>query len=170
MATKPRPWVCVQDSREQLPWQFDGIPTVVRKLDAGDYSVEGLENVIAIERKSLSDFLGSITFGRARFEAEMDRLASYERALIVVEAHLDTILRGAYRSSVTPQAIVGSVASIHSRWGVATVFIGGLKNEHPVYAENDGDDFAADRRAAQLFARIWLTKSAKRAWARRAAA
>ena len=39
------------DTREQQPWTFEHYTTANRKLDTGDYSVEGLENLLAIERK-----------------------------------------------------------------------------------------------------------------------
>jgi len=41
----------------------------------GDYSIVGQEHRIAIERKSVEDFLGSITAGNARFRREHERMA-----------------------------------------------------------------------------------------------
>ena len=55
----------VIDSREQMPLDFGPeVPTVRRKLDAGDYSAAGFEHRLAVERKSLSDLLGSLTRDR----------------------------------------------------------------------------------------------------------
>ena len=78
------PFTIICDSREQLPYEFSGmewgagetcvVPTVVRGLAQGDYSIQGLEDRIAIERKSLDDLYGSVTWGRDRFEAEVGRL------------------------------------------------------------------------------------------------
>ena len=54
--------IIVIDSREQKPFRFSpGIETVTAALKAADYSLLGLEDDVAIERKSLSDLLGSIT-------------------------------------------------------------------------------------------------------------
>lgn len=39
------------DTREQQPWEFEHYSTASRKLDTGDYSIEGLENLFTIERK-----------------------------------------------------------------------------------------------------------------------
>lgn len=129
----PPPTTLVCDSREQLPWLFDidGLPavvTVTRKLDAGDYSVEGLESRVAVERKTAADFLSTVTAGRARFEAELVRLTTYERAVIVVEESFDYFVSARYRNAVPPQCIVGSVASFFARYGVATVFAGSRRN------------------------------------------
>jgi DNA excision repair protein ERCC-4 len=134
--------VCVIDSREQTPLDLSPLVVVTKKLDAGDYSIVGLESRVAIERKTMSDLIGTLTFGRERFERELDRLASYERALILVEGDLSDVIEGRYRSTVRPQCIVGSFASFFARWGVTTVFVG-------------------NRRNAQIMARAFLQKCAK---------
>lgn len=126
---KDPPFTVAVDSREQRPWTFEGLETVTKKLDAGDYSVVGLESRLALERKSGEDMLGSLTVGRERFEREMDRLASYERALIIVEASFDELVSGlTFRSQMRPAALVGSIGSIFARWGVATVVAGSREN------------------------------------------
>jgi hypothetical protein len=62
MAIDPHDIVFVQDPREQLPYgPLFQTPYVVGALDCGDYSVAGLERLIAIERKSFQDILGSLT-------------------------------------------------------------------------------------------------------------
>ena len=71
------PFTVVVDSREQNPLDFGSWPTITKALPTGDYSVAGIETLIAIERKSLSDLVGSFTGGRDRFEREMLRMKSY---------------------------------------------------------------------------------------------
>ena len=42
----------IVDTREQKPWDFnDNFNTTKAKLDTGDYSIEGLEHILCIERK-----------------------------------------------------------------------------------------------------------------------
>ena len=82
------PQIClVQDSREQLGYQslFQS-PCTVGTLSYGDYSVAGLEHLIAVERKSLPDLLGSVTSGRERFETELKRARSLHRFFLLIEA------------------------------------------------------------------------------------
>jgi ERCC4-type nuclease len=134
-----RIWV---DSREQLPWSFPGHEVVRAALHAGDYSVEGLTDKVAIERKSLADFLSSITWGRERFEREMERAAGYARFCIFVEAHRDDLYDGAYQARVNPKAVIGSINSIHARWNIATFCHGSRAN-------------------AEADALTWLTKCSK---------
>ena len=131
----------VIDTREQRPWDFEGVEVVHKAMPAGDYSIETYETTFAIERKSIEDLVGSLIGKerRPRFEREMETLSKYARALVVVEGHLDDVLGGFYRSGVKPQSVIASLASIHARWNVATVYLG-----------NPG--------SAARFARQWLSK------------
>lgn len=49
----------VIDSREKEPYTF-ACEVLKAKLDAGDYSVHGFEHQVAVERKSLADFVGTV--------------------------------------------------------------------------------------------------------------
>ncbi len=74
----------VRDSREQSPFhfedaRFDGVEVIEGTLTTGDYSIAGLESRVAVERKSLADFIGSISTGRERFEREVDQGARIGR-------------------------------------------------------------------------------------------
>lgn len=129
----------VIDSREQRPWHLPGRRVVRRALPAGDYSIEGLETRAAIERKSLGDLVGSLTAGRDRFDRELARLATYDRAVIVVEAPLGAVIERRYRySQVSPSAIIGSIASIEARHGISTIWAGSA-----VYAAHLADAILA---------------------------
>ena len=111
----------VIDSREQLPFfvhpDFDTKMTkTVKGLKAGDYSLLGFENQIAVERKSLADLYGSLTSDRERFEKEFTRLRDYEFSAVVVEASHHHILFPSeqdryWRSQANPGAIWQSILS-----------------------------------------------------------
>ena len=90
----------VVDTREQEPYSFPPRRFVVerRALPAGDYSLAGLEREVAVERKTLEDFVHTVIRDRDRFRKELLKLAEYDRACVVVEAGLDDLLSGAYRS------------------------------------------------------------------------
>ena len=51
---KPEQVVAVCDSREQLPLDLAPLQVVGGTLTTGDYSLRGLEHLVAIERKSFS--------------------------------------------------------------------------------------------------------------------
>lgn len=98
------------DTREQTPWTFT-LPTEVATLDAGDYSVKGLEHLIAVERKSLSDLLGCIGTHRGRFKRELQRLRGYRFRMLIVETTAAALEAGEWRSKVHPNAVLGSLAA-----------------------------------------------------------
>jgi len=104
----------VVDTREQEPYAFDPqrVTVVRRALPAGDYSVEGWEGAVAVERKTLEDFVSTVIRGRARFRKELRRLEGYEAACVVVEADLRDLLLGRFRSGAHPNAVLGAVLSI----------------------------------------------------------
>jgi ERCC4-type nuclease len=132
----------VADSREQRPWTFAS-PTIIRGLPVGDYSIAGLETAIAIERKSLTDFVGSITFGRARFWRELEKLAAYTHRAVIVEASTADVLAGAYRSKAAPWAVLTSGLAITADFGIPVFFCG---------------DRATAARCAEWLLRRWASK------------
>ncbi|MCA9175829.1 MAG: ERCC4 domain-containing protein [Planctomycetales bacterium] len=116
----------VIDSREQEAYSFT-CPVVRAKLDAGDYSVAGFEDRVAVERKSLADFVHTVIHDATRFAAELQKLAGMDAAGVVVEANLDDVLRGRHEDvlrSVAPQAILGAALHIALHWGVPVYWCG----------------------------------------------
>jgi DNA excision repair protein ERCC-4 len=94
---------------EQLPFVLDPLRTITGTLAEGDYSVVGLESLIAIERKSLPDLVSCCAVERERFERELQRLLAYPTRCVVVEARWSDLEAGDWRSKVTPQSVTGSV-------------------------------------------------------------
>ena len=105
---KPESIVAIVDSREQTPLDLARLQTVEGTLTTGDYSVLGLEHVIAIERKSLGDLISCVGVERSRFDREVQRLLAYPVRAIVVESSWADLERGEWRSRVTPAAAIGS--------------------------------------------------------------
>ena len=101
----------IVDSREQIPYTFSR-PTTRKKLEAGDYSIAGFEEQVAVERKSLPDFIHTIIRERKRFYKELQKLSQYSAACIVVEANFRDLIEGHYRSGAHANALIGAVASI----------------------------------------------------------
>ncbi len=99
------------DTREQCPWQFENLPSERATLDAGDYSVKGLEHLIAVERKSLDDLLACVGRGRDRFRRELQRLRSYRFRCLVVEADHADLEGGVWRSQLKPSHVLGSLSA-----------------------------------------------------------
>lgn len=142
----------VIDTREQEPYSFnpDLVRPVRRALPAGDYSVAGLEDSVAVERKTLDDFVGTVMRARGRFYRELRKLERYARACVVVEANLEDVMARRYRCGAHPNAILGSTLAIAIDFGI------------PVY-------FCSSRQAACRFAEGFLLRAAERSghWQRR---
>lgn len=83
---KPEQVTAIVDTREQTPLDLAPLTVEVGTLPTGDYSVKGLESIVAIERKSLTDLLGCIGQDRERFEREVMRLLAYPVRAIIIEA------------------------------------------------------------------------------------
>lgn len=76
------------DSREQKNWDFSfyGLDSRVGKLDTADYSLEGFEDVLCIERKaSTSEIALNLGKKKKQFDAEIARMATYKYKFIICE-------------------------------------------------------------------------------------
>ena len=78
----------IVDTREGRPWTFDR--SKKGTLQTGDYSVAGLEKVIAVERKSHADIYATLSTvrRRKRFEAELERSRELKFFALVIEVTL----------------------------------------------------------------------------------
>lgn len=106
---RPDDVVAVIDTREQHPLDLSPLQTVTQTLDTGDYSVRGLEHVIAIERKGLGALLSCIGRERERFEREVQRLLAHPVRAMVVESTWSDLELGGWRGQVRPEAVIGSL-------------------------------------------------------------
>ena len=114
----------IVDTREQEPYSFDPrlVTAVRRALPAGDYSVAGLEESVAVERKTLDDFVATVIHSRERFREELLKLAAYRAACVVVEAGLLDLLQKRYRGGAHPNAVLGSALSLILDYRVPVFF------------------------------------------------
>lgn len=115
----------VVDTREQAAWQFPpGIATVRRGLKAGDYSIVGLEDRVAIERKSLGDLVNTVIGNWIRFRKELNRLSAFDLACVVVEANIQDVIDHRYESEANPDSVLGRVNAIFVDHGIPVYFWG----------------------------------------------
>ena len=123
------------DTREQRPWTFEGsgVEVIRAKLDSGDYSLPGLESRVAIERKSLDDWCGSVLHDRARFYRELDRLRGFEFRCVIIEASVREIVAGRYTSQAVPATVLGFIAEVTVGQSVP-VYLGGTRAESQILA------------------------------------
>jgi ERCC4-type nuclease len=123
------PYTVIVDTREQAPFTFLNMPAYkqdlpsdkkdrkgillvdVKKvaLKTGDYSIEGMEDEVAVERKSLEDLFNCVGNDRTRFEKQLERLSQLKRACIMVEGDWNAVIGGVKHSELTGKHILSSV-------------------------------------------------------------
>jgi ERCC4-type nuclease len=116
----------VIDTREQDPLEFSpNVRTVLGTLPIGDYSVKGFESHVALERKSLADYLASISTGRERFARELRAMRRLKFAGLLCEFSFTDLIAGEWRNDVAPSAAIGSLLSFPANYGVVPLLAGG---------------------------------------------
>jgi ERCC4-type nuclease len=110
----PKNVIAIIDSREQSALNLEPLTTVTSTLPTGDYSIRGLEHVVAIERKSLQDLVACVGSERERFDREVQRLLAYPVRILVVESSWEQIeshepINPQWRGRVTKEAVLGSL-------------------------------------------------------------
>lgn len=112
-------FVIAVDSREQLPYEFSPAERIA--LPTGDYSILGLADRVAIERKRPEEIFHCVGRERRRFEDELRRLAELEYAAIVVEGPLSALLAPRW-SRVRPRSVINSLIAWSIRYRVHVWF------------------------------------------------
>lgn len=115
----------ITDTREQKPlWG-----NIFSKLEVGDYSLDGYENEIAIERKSLPDLFHTLGQGHKRFKNELERADKLKYFAIVVEGTYTQALKKYFDGSVYSQMkgslIVKIMFTLHIKYGINIFFCDG---------------------------------------------
>lgn len=121
MIKKPLP--IIQDQQEQTPFKFNWVvprPIItVKHLKTGDYSLEGFEEQMTVERKTLIDLFGSLGNSRAREERKFKRMAKMKFAAFVIEADWHTIFRmPPIYSDMKPKSVYRTLISWSMKYNV----------------------------------------------------
>lgn len=125
----PKPIVLV-DSREQMPFDFTRFPNWIggekrQALKVGDYSVEGMEEVLILERKSLTDLITTLMQYRPRFFQACEKMTQYRWRALLVEASYEDI-KSVYGEELNtkahPNAVSGTLDALEARFGIPVIY------------------------------------------------
>ena len=119
------------DTREQNPWKIKYNATAVKKLDTGDYSIEGLEDILCIERKqSISEFVNNMS--EKRFKDVLQRMQKYKYKYIIFEFGFEDVMNFPLGSSIpkrmwsklriTPNYIIKYISDIFIIYDIPIIF------------------------------------------------
>lgn len=159
----------IQDSREQQPFHFRDYETIVRKLDTGDYSFEGGEHFISVDRKkSVSEIAQNFT--TERFAKEVERLEKIPHSYLLLEFSFNDILKYPFGSNIPkrrwrwlkikPPFLISCLAKLSLR-GIHIVYAGDksnaqqiclslLKGAHKMYLESQLNIKASEELAEEI--------------------
>lgn len=149
------PFSILIDTREQHPYTFQGIladakhgrvplivHTEIATLKTGDYSIDSMEHLVCVERKSLADAYGTFGGGRERFERELERMLEFDHAAVVIESSMRYALENPpLGSGLSPKSMWRSVNAWEQRYGV-----------HFHWCD---DRFLAERKTWNILKRYW---------------
>jgi ERCC4-type nuclease len=122
--------IVLQDTRESRPWRFPSHVQVKKKtLKTGDYTVEGYEESLCIERKSLNDITSCLCKNELmRFTSQVKRMRQFKYRVIIVEADMADILNGKYRAPLPPMKALSGMLDVCLRFKVLLLFGGDAKS------------------------------------------
>jgi ERCC4-type nuclease len=146
---KQNDFTIIVDSREQLPWEFGFHTTSRKKLDTGDYSIEGMESIFTIERKmSVSEIATNIT--ENRFKNVLDRLNKIPHAYMIMEFDVEDIYTFPVGSDVPKK--MWDKLRIKGNYIMKTLLEASIN--HNVHILFCGDPSNAEKTAISLIKRI----------------
>jgi hypothetical protein len=142
---------------EQTPWNFPESEkcagTIDTTLDVADYTLEGHESVLRIERKgAMSEFAKNIgTADAARFRRELEKLNEFQHAYVILEFSMDSFMNYPYSDKSLPRAVK---ARIRTSGRYLLHKLADLEETYP----NINFIFAGSRAAAMYYATVIFNK------------
>lgn len=125
----PKPVVLV-DTREQQPFTFERFPNWIASerratLPTGDYSILDMEHLVALERKSLPDLIGTLIHNRQRFFRECERLTTFRWRALLVEASYHDV-KSPYvdceYTSANPNGVSGTLDALEAKFCIPVIY------------------------------------------------
>ena len=124
--------VIITDTRENCGYLFKNkeaeAKIVMKKLDVGDYSLEGYENEIVIERKRINELFGNFAGDRERFMREVERMEKIPYKFLLIEGSFrDLVEMKKLPGKVSIKLVVATLISLMIKHNIKVVFAGSPK-------------------------------------------
>jgi ERCC4-type nuclease len=119
------------DTREKRPFDFADHPnwvgaTIRQKLDVGDYSVQGMEHLLVLERKTLTDLITTLMQHRFNFFNSCARLAQFRWRAILIEASYEEVKstydEEGFFTQAHPNAVSGSLDAVEAKFNIPVIY------------------------------------------------
>lgn len=129
------------DTREQQPWTFSEYVVANKKLDTGDYSIEGLQEIFAIERKkSINEIANNIV--EPRFKDVINRMGQLKYSFFLLEFSMTDVLNYPIGSNlpkrmwdkvrITPAFIMKNILDWQLQHNIKVLFCNNASNAEKV--------------------------------------
>ena len=119
-------WIFKKHREDRRPPRCEG--TVERTLDTGDYTIEGYEDLLTIERKEDYGELWGNYGNRDTFEEEIQRMTKIKHRYILIESHLTKdhfdLSPPQFTKNVPGKALINWLVYLSSRFGVNIIPVG----------------------------------------------
>lgn len=132
----------LKDSSEKKGWIFDEDDNCsgcdIKSLDTGDYTIEGYEDFVCIERKATAAEVAQNLI-QPRFFRELERMLVFPVRLLVLEFSMQDLIRFPEGSSIPDRKkptklhggfLLKELSSIQLRYGIHPIF---CDNRHNAY-------------------------------------
>lgn len=130
-ATQKWPVEIIVDDREKKAWTFYDVKfkTKRKRLAIGDYSINGYEGVIAVEKKSgFAELMGNISGAkRKKFRIFLGRLSRVKHKYFVIEDSLENVddaIKQNRQTRLTPESILYWLSVIEVEYGIPVLLVG----------------------------------------------
>lgn len=125
----PKPTVLI-DSREQDPLTFVRFKNWIAgervgTMKTGDYTVMEMQDILCVERKSLTDLVSTLMHSRERFFRECERMTKYPHRALVIEASYEDVKSPYnYFDGVVahPNGVSGTLDALEIKYGIPVIY------------------------------------------------
>ena len=126
----PKPIVLV-DTREKYPFDFSRFKnwiadTKSQALKVGDYSIEGMETMLVLERKTLTDLITTVMQKRERFFKLCEKMTKFRWRALLIEASYEDIKTpydyDEYNTLAHPNAVSGTLDALEARFSIPIIY------------------------------------------------
>jgi ERCC4-type nuclease len=126
----PKPIVLI-DTREKYPFDFSRFKNWItgekrKALKGGDYSIEGMETLLVLERKTLTDLITTVIQQRDRFFKQCEKMSKYPWRALLIEASYEDIKspydQEEFNTLAHPNAVSGTLDALEARFGIPVIY------------------------------------------------